>query len=114
MNDLLKLLDVATEAIALARNVALSQPPGTIVAKGDRDMTSETDLAIEDTVRRFLSARTPEIGFLGEEQGMSGGGPRRSSGFWIRSTARRTSSTVSRSTPSLSASSRAARPWSAS
>jgi myo-inositol-1(or 4)-monophosphatase len=73
VNDLLKLLDVATEAIALARDVTRARPPGMVFAKGDRDMTSETDLAVEDAVREFLIARTPEIGFLGEEAGVAGG-----------------------------------------
>jgi myo-inositol-1(or 4)-monophosphatase len=37
-------------------------------------MASEVDLAVEDEVRTFLAARTPEIGFLGEERGRSSHG----------------------------------------
>ena len=46
--------------------------PGLLTAKGDRDMASEVDYAIEDRLRAFLAEHTPEIGFLGEENGLSG------------------------------------------
>ncbi|MFF5082083.1 inositol monophosphatase family protein [Actinoplanes sp. NPDC000266] len=46
--------------------------PGLLTAKGDRDMASEVDYAVEDRVRTFLAEHTPEIGFLGEENGPSG------------------------------------------
>lgn len=46
--------------------------PGLLTAKGDRDMASEVDYAIEEQVRAFLSQKTPEVGFLGEEKGTSG------------------------------------------
>ena len=44
---------------------------GEVKAKGDRDMVSEIDLAVEQQVRDFLSRETPEVGFLGEEEGAS-------------------------------------------
>ncbi|WP_425321284.1 inositol monophosphatase family protein [Couchioplanes caeruleus] len=46
--------------------------PGVLTAKGDRDMASEVDYAIEEQVRAFLSHKTPDVGFLGEENGTSG------------------------------------------
>jgi myo-inositol-1(or 4)-monophosphatase len=81
VTDLLELLDVAMEAIALARDVVRSHLPGMISAKGDRDMASEADFAVERTVRQFLTVRTPEIGFLGEEEGTAGGRPQELS--WV-------------------------------
>jgi myo-inositol-1(or 4)-monophosphatase len=42
---------------------------GEVRAKGDRDMVSEIDLAVEERVRDFLARETPEVGFLGEEEG---------------------------------------------
>ena len=46
---------------------------GTVTAKGDRDMVTEVDLAVERTVREYLAEVTPEIGFLGEEEGETSG-----------------------------------------
>jgi hypothetical protein len=37
--------------------------------RGDRDPASEVDLAVERFVRDFLHNKTPEIEFLGEEEG---------------------------------------------
>ncbi|MEU5553916.1 inositol monophosphatase family protein [Micromonospora sp. NPDC047793] len=48
------------------------QAPGALASKGDRDVISELDYAIERNLREFLKAETPEIGFLGEEEGSSG------------------------------------------
>jgi myo-inositol-1(or 4)-monophosphatase len=44
-----------------------------LTAKGDRDMASEVDFAIEAQVRAFLAEHTPHIGLLGEENGTTGG-----------------------------------------
>lgn len=43
--------------------------PQTISFKGHRDMVTEVDLAVEHAVRDFLAKETPDIGFLGEEEG---------------------------------------------
>lgn len=75
MTGLLRLLAVATEAVALAREIVLSRKPGVVTAKGDRDMATEVDYAVEQALRKFLADRTPEIGFLGEEEGRSAGRP---------------------------------------
>ncbi|QOC94898.1 inositol monophosphatase [Micromonospora craniellae] len=48
------------------------QSPGALAAKGDRDVVSELDYAIERDLRTFLRTETPDIGFLGEEGGSSG------------------------------------------
>lgn len=72
MTDFTDLLPVAHRAVDLAHNTMRSMQPGVLTAKGDRDMASEVDFAIEEQVRAFLAEQTPEIGFLGEENGSSG------------------------------------------
>jgi myo-inositol-1(or 4)-monophosphatase len=72
MTGYAELLPVAYEAVDLARDLMRTLKPGVLTGKGDRDMASEVDFAIERELRVFLAARTPEIGFLGEEEGTSG------------------------------------------
>ena len=72
--DLMALLNTALEAADVASAVVTGRDPGDLTPKGDRDLTSEVDYAVERAVRDFLRARTPAIGFLGEEEGMSPGG----------------------------------------
>jgi myo-inositol-1(or 4)-monophosphatase len=72
--DLMPLLNTALEAVDVAAAVVTGRDPGDLTPKGDRDLTSEVDYAVERSVRDFLHARTPDIGFLGEEEGMTGGG----------------------------------------
>jgi myo-inositol-1(or 4)-monophosphatase len=72
MTDYAELLVVAHQAVDLARSIMRSTQPGILTAKGDRDMASEVDFAVEEQVRAFLTDRTPDIGFLGEENGCSG------------------------------------------
>jgi myo-inositol-1(or 4)-monophosphatase len=61
------LLPVALAAVDLARDLIRSSPPGKLTPKGDRDMASEVDFAVEGRLREYLSQRTPTIAFLGEE-----------------------------------------------
>ncbi len=72
MTDYTDLLPIAHQAVDLARDIMRTMQPGVLTAKGDRDMASEVDFAIEEQVRAFLAEHTPEIGFLGEENGTSG------------------------------------------
>jgi len=65
------LLTVAQEAVDLAVSMIEQQAPGAITWKGDRDVVSALDVAIERAVQELLRRRTPRIGFLGEE-GSSG------------------------------------------
>jgi len=67
-----ELLGIATEALGIARRIIRSRLPGAIRAKGDRDIVTDIDLAVEEAVREFLSRETPHIGFLGEEHGRIG------------------------------------------
>jgi myo-inositol-1(or 4)-monophosphatase len=72
MNSYPQFLSVANEAVDLAANLLRSHQPELVTAKGDRDMVTEVDFAIERKVRRFLAERTPYVGCLGEEEGISG------------------------------------------
>lgn len=74
MTEYQDLLPVAVEAIEHAHHLIRSRAPGLLTVKGDRDLASEVDYLIEREVRSFLHARTPGIGFLGEEEGATGSG----------------------------------------
>lgn len=75
-------LPIAMEAMALARGMVRVRKPGSLTAKGDRDVASEVDYAVERSVRALLRDRTPGIGFLGEEEG--GGNARSPAGLmWV-------------------------------
>jgi myo-inositol-1(or 4)-monophosphatase len=62
-------LAVARRAVAEAAEFVRTHTPGKLTEKGDRDPASEVDLAVERFVRDFLHNKTPEIEFLGEEEG---------------------------------------------
>ncbi|MGI5145867.1 inositol monophosphatase family protein [Plantactinospora sp. CA-294935] len=69
-----ELLPIAVKAVERASSVMRGQPPGALTPKGDRDVASELDYQIERDLRAFLHNLTPDIGFLGEEEGVSGSG----------------------------------------
>lgn len=69
MTDLRLLQQIAGHAVDRAAALVTARAVGTVRPKGDRDMVSELDLAVEEQVRTFLQKETPEIGFFGEEQG---------------------------------------------
>src|SRR5919204_5031692 len=69
-------LAVARRAVGEAAELVRTQAPGKLTEKGDRDPASEVDLAVERFVRDFLHNKTPEIGFLGEEEGGNSTGSR--------------------------------------
>lgn len=71
MTDLPDLLKIADGAVELARSIIISRGPGEITTKGDRDMASEVDFAVETSLRDYLADLTPDISFLGEEEGKS-------------------------------------------
>jgi myo-inositol-1(or 4)-monophosphatase len=58
----------------MASRIMRASPPGLLTAKGDRDVVSEVDLAIERQLRAHLHEKTPGIGFLGEEDGSAAWG----------------------------------------
>ncbi|MFF5211610.1 inositol monophosphatase family protein [Streptosporangium sp. NPDC000396] len=67
------LLPIAEQAITIASEIVKTRLPGVVTAKGDRDMATEADYAVEHAVRDFLGRETPEIGFFGEEEGATRG-----------------------------------------
>ncbi|MGW3360561.1 inositol monophosphatase family protein [Streptomyces bungoensis] len=68
-SDFRELLSIGSEAVDQAVTVLRDMKVGEVTNKGDRDMVSALDLAVEDRVRSVLRKETPEIGFLGEERG---------------------------------------------
>ncbi|MEU8804492.1 inositol monophosphatase family protein [Spirillospora sp. NPDC048819] len=66
------LLPVALRAAEIASELVRTRVPGLLTAKGDRDMASEVDYAVERAVRDHLKKRTPDIAILGEEEGITG------------------------------------------
>ncbi len=67
--NLSALLQTALEAVDIASAIVRDSSPGALAPKGDRDIVSEVDLAVERKLRDHLHERTPGIGFLGEEEG---------------------------------------------
>lgn len=55
---------------------------GALIAKGDRDFATDVDLQIEAAIKKALGTATPEIPFLGEEQGAVGDG-RAGGPMWV-------------------------------
>lgn len=66
------LLPVAFRAIATASEMIRTHPLRTLTEKSDRDLVSDVDLAVERAIRAQLEKETPDIGFLGEEEGRTG------------------------------------------
>jgi myo-inositol-1(or 4)-monophosphatase len=66
------LLPTARDAVALASRLVRTRLPGVVQDKSERDLVTEVDVLVERTLREFLRERTPQIGFLGEEEGLHG------------------------------------------
>src|SRR5260370_38166348 len=66
------LLPIALQAADIAAALMRTKRPATLTEKNDRDLVSDVDLAIERQVRAHLADATPDIGFLGEEEGQTG------------------------------------------
>lgn len=69
MTSAAEFLPIALEAARRAADRIRTQDPGHLTLKGDRDMATEVDYAVENELREFLGKETPDIGFLGEENG---------------------------------------------
>lgn len=70
--DTARLLDVALGAMDKAVNLLIRNETSEVQAKGDRDLVTDVELAIERLVRDHLQEQTPDIGFVGEETGAAG------------------------------------------
>lgn len=69
MKNLNELLAVAQEAADIGAKLMTTSAPGTVRAKGDRDYVTELDVQIQHEIRDHLHRATPDIDFLGEEEG---------------------------------------------
>ncbi|RAS59426.1 myo-inositol-1(or 4)-monophosphatase [Lentzea atacamensis] len=74
--ELEHLLTTAHHAVDHAEQLLRGHPPTTVHAKGDRDMATDTDVAIERAVRARLAHETPAIPVHGEEEGGATAGTR--------------------------------------
>jgi len=70
--DLESLLATALRAADTAAEMIRTRRPISVLEKHDRDLVSDVDIAIEREVRQQLATATPDIGFLGEEEGRTG------------------------------------------
>lgn len=70
--DYQDLLPIAHRAVDLATEIIRTHTATTSTAKGDRDMATNVDYAVEHAVRDLLRRETPEIRFYGEEEGAAG------------------------------------------
>ena len=71
MSTYSELLPIAREAVRLAHRI-FTRAPLSVAGKGERDLVTDVDLAVEDGLREFLARETPHIGMLGEEHGRTG------------------------------------------
>lgn len=73
LSDAKALLSVAQEAVDAAVEYVVTHPVTGIRDKGGRQIVTDTDEAVERIVRDRLTRQTPDLGFLGEETGATGG-----------------------------------------
>src|SRR5262245_20454469 len=66
------LLPVALRAADAAADMMRNRRPASVTEKHDRDLVSDVDIGIERQIRSLLEEVTPDIGFLGEEEGRTG------------------------------------------
>lgn len=71
MYQLDHLADVARNAVRIGHELIKTARPETITEKTDRDTYTDVDVRIEHEIRAYLAEVTPDIGFIGEEEGRS-------------------------------------------
>ncbi|WP_216209537.1 inositol monophosphatase family protein [Amycolatopsis aidingensis] len=69
MQDLNELLGIAREGAEIGAKLMTTLAPGTVRAKGDRDYVTELDVKVQHEIRDHLHRATPDVDFLGEEEG---------------------------------------------
>jgi hypothetical protein len=72
VSALQELARVAEQAVRIGHDLLKSHRPGTVTEKTDRDLVTELDTRIEREVRVYLHDHTPDIGFVGGEEGAHG------------------------------------------
>jgi myo-inositol-1(or 4)-monophosphatase len=71
MYQLDHLADVAQKAVRIGHELIKTARPETVTEKADRDTFTDVDVRIEHEIRSYLAEATPDIGFVGEEEGRS-------------------------------------------
>lgn len=71
MYQLDHLVDVARKAVRIGHELIKTTRPETVTKKTDRDTFTDVDVTIEHEIRAYLAKVTPDIGFVGEEEGRS-------------------------------------------
>jgi len=64
---------IARDVVKLAAELVRTATPHQVIEKSDRDTVTDIDIKVEQEVRAYLRRLTPECGFLGEEEGHTGG-----------------------------------------
>lgn len=67
MKDLTYLLEIAWDATLLGSTALEKSQPGSVHHKGDRDLVTDADLAIQREIADHLARSTPDIALLAEE-----------------------------------------------
>lgn len=67
-----QLAEIAQKAVSIGNYLIKNTRPQAVTEKADRDTYTDVDVRIEHEVRTYLADATPEIGFIGEEEGRSG------------------------------------------
>ncbi|MEU5690923.1 inositol monophosphatase family protein [Actinosynnema sp. NPDC020468] len=62
---------IAESAVRMAGDLLENSRPQVVTAKADRDTFTDIDVLIERKIRSYLADATPDIAFLGEEEGYS-------------------------------------------
>ena len=61
------LLEIAWQATQIGAKTLGSSQPSAVQHKGDRDLVTDIDLAIQDDIAAYLAQTTPDIQLLAEE-----------------------------------------------
>lgn len=69
MTDLHQLAQVADQAAKIGHDLLKDHTPSRVQDKADRDTVTDLDTRIERDIRTYLQQETPNISFLGEEEG---------------------------------------------
>jgi len=71
MRTLDQLAEIAQKAVSIGNALIKTTRPQTVTEKSDRDTYTDVDVRIQHEIRTYLAEATPEIGFIGEEEGTS-------------------------------------------
>lgn len=67
-DELVDLTRIAERAVGLGHEIVKNTVPTDVRLKGDRDVVTDVDIAVQREIRGFLQQMTPGIAFLGEEE----------------------------------------------